>query len=148
SFVSYFFTWKVDQSFENGSVLSDASVTVENWSGKSGAKVASFFINYGFGISSFGIPFLLFILGFRLINIRLLPLRKTFLVTITLIILISMVSGYLFGTTGGFLGSGLGGNYGYFVTQWLNSVMGFFRYSFITAPCLTAVYFFHNTIKC
>lgn len=126
SFVSYFFTWKADQSFENGEVLSNAGITVENWSGKSGAKVASFFINSCFGISSFGIPFLLFIFGFRLITIKLLPLRKTFFVTLTLIILTSLILGFLFGTAGGFLGSGLGGSYGYFVTQWLNSVMGIF----------------------
>jgi S-DNA-T family DNA segregation ATPase FtsK/SpoIIIE len=126
SFVSYFFTWKADQSFENGEVLSDAAITVENWSGKSGAKVASFFINTCFGIASFGIPFLLFIIGFRLINIKLLPLRKTFVVTVTGILLSSLVLGFLFRTSGGFLGSGLGGSYGYFITQWLNSIMGIF----------------------
>lgn len=126
SFVSYFFTWKADQSFENGEVLSDAAITVENWSGKSGAKVASFFINKCFGVASFGIPFLLFIIGFRLINIKLLPLRKTFVVTVTGILLASLVLGFLFKTSGGFLGSGLGGSYGYFITQWLNSIMGIF----------------------
>ncbi len=126
SFVSYFFTWKADQSFENGNVLSDASIMVENWSGKSGAKVANFFINYCFGISSFGIPFLLFILGLRLITIRLLPLRKTVFITTTIIILSSLILGFLFGTAGGFLGSGLGGSYGYLISLWLNSVMGIF----------------------
>lgn len=126
AFVSYFFTWKADQSFENGEILSEASIQVENWSGKSGAKIASFFINSCFGISAFGIPFMLFITGFRLITIKLLPLRKTLLITLTVVILLSLISGFLFGTAGGFLGSGLGGSYGYFVTQWLNSVMGIF----------------------
>lgn len=126
SFVSYFFTWKADQSFENGEILSEASVTVENWSGKSGAKIASFFINSCFGISSFGFPFMLFITGLRLITVRLLPLRKTLLITLSVIILSSLVFGFLFGTAGGFLGSGLGGSYGYFITQWLNSILGIF----------------------
>lgn len=126
AFVSYFFTWKADQSFENGEVLSEAAIQVENWSGKSGAKIASFFINSSFGVSSFGIPFMLFIIGFRLITIKLLPLRKTLLITLTIVILSSLILGFLFGTAGGFLGSGLGGSYGYFVTQWLNSVMGIF----------------------
>lgn len=145
SFVSYFFTWKADQSFENGNVISEASITVENWSGKSGAKVASFFINSCFGVPSFGIPFLLFIIGFRLINIRLLPLRKTFFVTIAGIVLLSLVLGFLFRTSGGFLGSGLGGSYGYFVTQWLNSVMGIFGTALLLL--LTSLLFTFFTIK-
>ncbi|HEX3009694.1 MAG TPA: DNA translocase FtsK 4TM domain-containing protein, partial [Bacteroidales bacterium] len=144
AFVSYFFTWKTDQSFENGEVLSEATITVENWSGKSGAKIASFFMNSSFGISSFGIPFMLFIIGFRLITIKLLPLRKTLLITLTLIILTSLIFGFLFGTAGGFLGSGLGGSYGYFVTQWLNSVMGIFGTALLLL--LTSLLFLFLTI--
>jgi S-DNA-T family DNA segregation ATPase FtsK/SpoIIIE len=142
SFVSYFFTWKADQSFENGEILSGAGITVENWSGKSGAKIARFFINSCFGISSFGFPFLLFIFGFRLITIKLLPLRKTFFVTLTLIVLTSLILGFLFGTAGGFLGSGLGGSYGYFVTQWLNSVMGIFGTALLLLLVTLFVVFF------
>lgn len=145
SFVSYFFTWKIDQSFEHGNVLSDASVTVENWSGKSGAKVANFFINYCFGIAAFGIPFLLFIIGFRLINIRLLPLKKTFLITTTLILLVSLILGFMFGNAGGFLGGGPGGNYGYFITRWLDSVMGIFGTALLLL--LVSMLFTFLTIK-
>ncbi len=145
SFISYFFTWKIDQSFENGSVISDAAVTVENWSGKSGAKIANYFMNAGFGISSFGFPFLLFIIGLRLINIKLLPLRKTFFITLGLIILLSLVLGFVFGTAGGYLGSGLGGSYGYFVTQWLNAVMGIFGTTLLLL--LTIMVFAFFTVK-
>lgn len=126
AFVSYFFTWKIDQSFEHGSILSDASVTVENWSGKTGAKIANGFINHGLGISSFGFPFLFFIIGLRLITIRLLPLRRTVFITLIVVLLFSLFSGFVLGTANGYLGSGLGGSYGFFITQWMNSVLGKF----------------------
>jgi DNA segregation ATPase FtsK/SpoIIIE, S-DNA-T family len=74
AFVSYLFTWKNDQSFEWGQIFSSSSVQVENWSGKTGAKLAFIFITKGIGIAAFSLPFLLFISGFRLLSIKLLPL--------------------------------------------------------------------------
>src|SRR5512145_1897553 len=65
AFTSYFFTWNVDQSKEWNQVLSPSTEQVDNWSGKTGAKLADFFINRGIGITAFCIPFMLFILGLR-----------------------------------------------------------------------------------
>ncbi len=124
AFVSYFFTWKNDQSFEWGNVLSGSSVQVENWSGKTGAKFAYIFITKGIGVAAFCIPFLLFIIGFRLLSIRLVPLRKTIRIAIIAAILLSLILGFISGNTDGFLGSGLGGNHGFFVVNWLNAVLG------------------------
>jgi len=124
AFISYFFTWKNDQSFEWGQILSGSSVTVENWSGKTGAKLAYILITKGIGIAAFGIPFLLFIIGFRLLSIKLAPLRKITRITIIGAILLSLLLGFVFGDTNGFLGSGLGGNHGFFVVNWLNAVLG------------------------
>ena len=59
AFISYFFTWKVDQSFQFSKVFSGLDVNVENWSGKTGAHFANLFINKWFGIASFIVPFLL-----------------------------------------------------------------------------------------
>src|ERR1035437_6626539 len=124
AFVSYFFTWKNDQSFEWGQVLSGSSVQVENWSGKTGAKLAYILITKGIGVAAFCIPFLLFIIGFRLLSIRLVPLRKTFRIAIIAAILLSLILGFVSGNTDGFLGSGLGGSHGFFVINWLNAVLG------------------------
>ena len=124
AFISYFFTWKTDSSFEWGQVLSGSTVQVENWSGKTGAKLALFFISDGIGIAAFGIPFLLFILGFRLLGIRLMPLRKTIRATIIGSLLLSLILGFFLGNAQGYLGSGLGGSHGFFVSNWLNAVLG------------------------
>ncbi len=128
AFISYFFTWKSDQSFESGQIISSPSIQVENWSGKTGAALANYFIRL-LGIAAFGIPFLLFIIGFRLLGIRLLPLRKTLMITIIFGLLTSLILGFVLGdiTYLGreYLGSGFGGSHGYFISNWLKSVLGY-----------------------
>jgi DNA segregation ATPase FtsK/SpoIIIE, S-DNA-T family len=124
SFISYFFTWRADQSFEYADVISNAKVTVENWAGKSGARMSNLFINEWFGLASFSFPFLLILLGLKLFNVHLLPLGKTIRITLVLTILFSLTLGFIFGATGGYMGSGLGGGHGYFLSRWLNALMG------------------------
>ena len=144
AFVSYFFTWKSDQSFEWGQIFSNSSVQVDNWSGKTGAKLAYIFITEGIGVAAFGIPFLFFIIGFRLLSVRLLPLRKTFRIIIIGCLLLSLILGFLFGNTNGYLGSGLGGSHGFFVSNWLNAVLGMSGTAFLLL--LSAMIFIFFTI--
>jgi DNA segregation ATPase FtsK/SpoIIIE, S-DNA-T family len=124
SFISYFFTWKTDQSFEWEKIISSPDLRVENWAGKSGAWLSSLFMNKWFGIASFSIPFLLILIGFKLIRVRLASFGRTFRLVITGAILLSLVLGYIFGVAGGFLGSGPGGAHGYFMAEWLNALLG------------------------
>ncbi|MDR1155271.1 MAG: DNA translocase FtsK [Bacteroidales bacterium] len=124
AFVSYFFTWKSDQSFESSQLL--ANVKVENWAGKLGARLANGLINNGFGIASFFIPLVLIVLGFRLLKVKLLPLGRTIKTSAVGLVLLSLILGFIFGAAGGFLGSGLGGAHGYFMASWLQSLLGGF----------------------
>lgn len=124
AFISYFFTWKVDQSFQFSKVVSPAEVSVENWSGKAGAHFANLFINNWFGIASFTFPFLLVVIGFRFFKIKIYSIRKAFKITLVGTIILSILLGYLFGNSNGYLGSGPGGGHGYVMAQWLNSFLG------------------------
>jgi len=124
AFISYFFTWKTDQSFQFSKVVSAAEISVENWSGKSGAHFANLFINKWFGIASFTFPFLLLVIGFRFFKIKIYPIRKAFKITVIGTLIISILLGYLFGNSNGYLGSGIGGSHGYIMAQWLNSFLG------------------------
>jgi len=124
SFISYLFTWQADQSFEFQETISPAEIKANNWAGKLGADLAYVFITRWFGIAGFSIPFLIFLVGLKLINLRILPFWKTLKNTLISTVLISIVLGYLFANAGGYLGSGLGGNHGYFISQWLNSFLG------------------------
>lgn len=131
AFISYFFTWKVDQSFQFSKVVSPAELTVENWSGKAGAHFANLFINQWFGIASFTFPFLLIVIGFRFFKIKIYSIRKAFKITIIGTIILSVILGYLFGNSNGYLGSGLGGGHGYIMAQWLNSFLGLVGTAFL-----------------
>ncbi|MBN1185924.1 MAG: DNA translocase FtsK 4TM domain-containing protein [Bacteroidales bacterium] len=124
AFISYFFTWKTDQSFENQRVISGSEIITENWAGKVGAYFSNIFIGNLFGIASFGFPFLLIIIGFRLLNVRLLPLRKTIRIVVIGGIILSVTLGFLFGSSNGFFPCGLGGGHGFFIAKWLESFLG------------------------
>ena len=124
AFVSYFFTWKPDQSFESSQLSSN--VRVENWAGKLGASIANGLIYKGFGIASFFIPLVLIVLGFRLLKVKLLPLGWTIRTSVIGLVLFSLIFGFIFREMGGFLGSGLGGAHGYFMANRFISLLGAF----------------------
>lgn len=142
AFISYLFTWKIDQSFEWSSIFSGSDIQVENWSGKTGAYFSHLFLNRWFGIASFSFPFILFISGFRLLNLKLLPLWKTIKITVVATILTSITLGYLFSDTAGFLGSGLGGNHGFVVSNWLNAFIGKIGTAFLLFVSIIAFFLF------
>jgi S-DNA-T family DNA segregation ATPase FtsK/SpoIIIE len=123
-FISFFFTWKIDQSFNWSAVFSGPETEVENWGGKLGAWISNLFINKWFGVSSLCLPFIFFVAGFRLLKIRLLPFGKTLWAGLIATIIFSVTFGFLFGDTHGYLGSGLGGGHGYFLSEWLEKFMG------------------------
>ena len=61
SFVSYFQTWKIDQSAID--YFNNRGISSENWMKKIGAQISHFFIYKGFGAASFIFNYLLFITG-------------------------------------------------------------------------------------
>ena len=127
AFVSYLFTWKQDQNLiiDKGFfefIFGDTSTEVSNWLGKFGAWISHLFIYSWFGVASFAFSLLCFISGIRLlVNIRLLPLRKTYLVTFIGILWTSIFFG-LFSTDVHYLG----GVFGHTMHAWLSSVLGEF----------------------
>ena len=122
--ISFLFTWEVDQSFGQTGIFSSPDLKVENWAGKTGAYLGILFIKKWFGIASFIIPFLLLLIGLRLLNIKLLPIGQTVRNGILAIIIFSVTLGYLSGEKTEILGSGLGGGHGYIASIWLNSILG------------------------
>ncbi|MBN1414186.1 MAG: DNA translocase FtsK 4TM domain-containing protein [Bacteroidales bacterium] len=149
AFISYLFTWKIDQSFEWSKVFSNPEFRVDNWSGKVGAWFANLFLNQWFGIASFTVPFLLLLMGLRLMRIKILPLGPAFRITIIFTILISIWLGYIFGHSGGFLGSGPGGRHGLYISDWLKAFSGSLGTLFILLilTFTMIVFSFHNSFK-
>lgn len=124
AFVSYLFTWKVDQSFTWQNVFAGSGITVANWAGKIGARTAQLFISQWFGLAAFSFPFIVALFGFKLLRIHFIPFLSTLTVTLLGTILLSVILGFLFSDTFGYLSTGIGGGHGYFVSQWLNAFMG------------------------
>jgi S-DNA-T family DNA segregation ATPase FtsK/SpoIIIE len=123
SFTSYIFTWKVDQSKLDISTLElfkDASIQVENWIGKLGAVLSNLFIHKGFGLASFVFVFIFLLLGFRLLKTKLLPFRKSLFLSIVGMIWLSILLGYIFSDHLFYIG----GAHGYFISHWLNALVG------------------------
>jgi S-DNA-T family DNA segregation ATPase FtsK/SpoIIIE len=126
SFVSYFFTWKTDQSFEWSKVFSDPEYQVENWSGKVGAYFSNLFLNRWFGIASFVVPFLLVLIGLKLVKLKINNLSRIIRITIIGSLLLSIWLGFILGDLKGILGSGLGGKHGLYISEWLKAFAGIF----------------------
>jgi S-DNA-T family DNA segregation ATPase FtsK/SpoIIIE len=74
AFVSFFFSWKNDQSLLNE--FFNKQEQAQNLLGKTGASLSYFFIYKGFGIASFMIPLLLMLTGTYLL--LLIKLKKAF----------------------------------------------------------------------
>ncbi|MCW3116526.1 MAG: translocase FtsK, partial [Chitinophagaceae bacterium] len=124
SFLSYFSTWKEDQSYvfrRGSSVLFDGDVKVNNLLGRLGAFVSHVFIWKGFGVAS-----LLFCTFFFVVGTNLLFARKVFsvkrnfkYVTAGLLILSVSLAFICYGTTFPF-----GGGIGKSIVDWLTDFLG------------------------
>jgi DNA segregation ATPase FtsK/SpoIIIE, S-DNA-T family len=103
---SFLFTWQSDNATVNST---GHPQRMANWLGFAGAKLSDFFINSGFGVASFGFVLLFFLAGVKLLIGRsLMPLGKTFRITIFLIIWISVCLGFIFHSNHLFLGGEVG----------------------------------------
>lgn len=125
--LSYIFTWSADQDrVMNKSLftfLFEANEEpVSNWFGKMGAWISHLFIYRWFGISSFVFPFVLFIIGFKwMLAIQLLPLTRSAIISLTLMVWASVFFGFFAGAV-----NYLGGTFGYQVNHWLTFTFGKF----------------------
>ncbi len=94
TFISFLFSWEVDQS--TLSKFGQRDIYSKNIIGQIGAKLGHFFIYNGFGIAAFIIPYVLFKTGIRLLfNKNLDKIIPTFNWSVTLMILISLTLGYV-----------------------------------------------------
>ncbi len=147
AFISYFFTWQIDQSKLNISFIDlfkDSSIVVENWTGKLGAMLAHKFLFDWFGIASYSLILVLGVLGLRFLNFRIIPFSKTLKYSIIITIWLSVALGFLFHNST-FLP---GGAHGYFLSEWLSSFVGRIGTAFILIVTLFGilVYSFNNFI--
>jgi S-DNA-T family DNA segregation ATPase FtsK/SpoIIIE len=126
AFISYFFTWRNDQSYVTGSwfdLMRYSDYRVDNWLGKIGAIVSHQFMHQWFGLTSFAFVLLSFIAGFRILfQVSLLPGRKTFNYSLFTLLYISPVLSFIFQNKSELLF--MGGGLGFEINKWLILSLG------------------------
>ncbi|MBE9518446.1 MAG: DNA translocase FtsK 4TM domain-containing protein [Bacteroidetes bacterium] len=145
SLISYLINWKTDQDFEWAKVFSGPEIQVENSGGKLGAWLSNLFINKWFGIASFLFPIILIIWAMALYKIRVVKAAKAIRNSLILIILLSLTLSLIFGDAGGALGSGPGGQHGYFLSRWLVASIGTLGTIFLLVICYAAMLLFSTS---
>ena len=125
--ISYLFTWTKDQDqLLNRSFVAYISnnelPAAANWLGKFGAWTSHLLIYRGFGLPSFGLIFLLFLGGFKILfGTALLPLARATSVTISYVLWGSICLGFFSPQM-----SYAGGAFGFYTNQWLQITFGGF----------------------
>lgn len=124
--ISYFFTWKTDQS-SLSSAVGDTSVEVSNMAGKMGYRWADLLVRRWFGLGSLAFVVILFAVSVRLLLHRWhYSMVKTTLLTVTGAMLSSFILAFASDLSGlgNAFGGGLGGECGESVVKWTSIVFG------------------------
>ncbi|MGM9773786.1 MAG: DNA translocase FtsK 4TM domain-containing protein [Candidatus Egerieousia sp.] len=124
--ISYIFTWAQDQSTLSANDVLSSFVDVENGGGKMGLVWANFLISKLFGLGAFIIPFFFFGVALFCLKIKRVKLMRLFFITIFGCILLSVLFSFIFSFTNvdRLFGTSAGGSYGYYVNDWLKSMIG------------------------
>lgn len=132
SLIGFFFSGGIDQSLVDssiGQIIANPQITAANPAGKVGAWISDLLINHWFGISSFILCYLLLICSFRLAGARVRHFGRKLFIGMMIVLWISLLLGFitesisnLFDVGTGYLFPG--GGHGYFVSLWMNSLIG------------------------
>ena len=128
AFISYLFTWKIDQNYVINKglfefIFNSQEIELGNHLGKFGAWLSHQFIYEWFGLSSFLFPLVFIVLGlFLLLRIKILPLGKVVGKSLIGIVVLSLAFGF-FTTEQSFP---YGGAFGYTFNSWLKATVGSF----------------------
>jgi len=123
SFISYFFTWKEDQSYvsQGASILFDNTAKVNNLLGRLGAYISHSLMRNGFGIASFFICSFFFVVGVNLLfSKRVFSIWRNLRYVVVGMVVISVSLAFVFSNSV----FAYGGAVGTMISNWLISLMG------------------------
>lgn len=124
--ISYIFTWAEDQSLLSNPDFWNNIVPVENGGGKIGFLWSNLLVSKLFGLGAFVIPLFFGAVSIFSLRIKRVRLLRIFFLSAFGAIIISVFFSYVFGFTKfvDWFGNGAGGSYGFYVNEWLNSMVG------------------------
>jgi DNA segregation ATPase FtsK/SpoIIIE, S-DNA-T family len=123
SFISYFFTWKEDQSYvsKGASILFDNTAKVNNLLGRLGAYFSYSLMSNGFGIAAFFICTFFFVVGVNLLfSKKVFSVWRNLRYVVVGIVVISVSLAFVFSNSV----FAYGGAVGTMISNWLISLMG------------------------
>ena len=123
AFISYLFTWQIDQStldIPANKLFFNSNIVASNWSGTLGALLAQRFMYRWFGLPSFSLILILSVIALKLLKIKSLPIGKIIKLSILYTVWLSVALSYVFHHSA----FAPGGAHGYFISEWMNSVLG------------------------
>lgn len=124
--LSYLFTWADDQSLLSHPDVWNTIVSVENGGGKVGFFWANFLLSKLFGLGAFIFPFYFGAIAIYSLKIKKIRIVRVSYLAIYGAIILSILFSFIFGFTkfDDWFGNGVGGSYGYYINQWLISMLG------------------------
>jgi S-DNA-T family DNA segregation ATPase FtsK/SpoIIIE len=134
AFISFMFYGAADQSkldLNWKELLLNREIRVQNKAGKTGAFLAEMIINKGFGVASFLIIYMLAVTGLRIISRNIVRFRKNIIYSLVTLIWFSLALGLLFTKSEDGSNIYYGGWYGYVLSTWLSSMIGFIGMVFL-----------------
>lgn len=132
SLSGFFFSGGIDQSLVDapaGKIIANPHITAANPTGKVGAWISDLLINRWFGIPSFILCYLLFLCSLRMSGARIRHFGRKLFIGIMIMLWISLLLGFITESVAHWfeVGTGYlfpGGGHGYFVSLWLNALIG------------------------
>lgn len=126
SCVSFFFYWQADQNIASWSGLfKNINQDALNWGGRVGSIFSQYIIGDWFGIFGLLLPVAIMLLALKVLHIPSLRLFKTVRSTLIIMLVGSVAMGNFAGINTNIFGSGLGGEMGIYIAQWLQSIIGY-----------------------
>lgn len=132
SLFGFFFSGGIDQSLVDGpfgNIITNPLITASNPAGKVGAWVSDLLINRWFGIASFFFCYLLLLCSFRLAGGKVRHFQRKLFIGMLIVLWVSLLLGFITESVSHLFNMGTGylfpgGGHGYFVSMWLNSLVG------------------------
>ena len=123
SFLSFLFTWKMDNSVIRGSAeyFRENPDAIRNWMRVAGAKLSFYLMHKGFGLTAFALPYLVCIIGLRIYtNSKAFNIYVALKNTVLVITFFGLLLGLIFHNYYPILA----GNFGYQFYLWMASLVG------------------------
>ncbi len=132
SMIGFFFAGGTDQSLVDTpmrKIITNPDIVATNPTGKLGAWISDLLINRWFGLASFFLCYLIPLCSIRIIGVRIRHFKRRLFIGMLIILWTSLLFGFISESISELLniGSGYlfpGGGHGYFVSIWLNSLIG------------------------